>query len=390
MTQNDLQIPKKGIIFWPVSTGDSSTIFVNSNVAVQIDIHHMAQSEDEQEESHPVVDHLIDALPEVDGTPYLSTFILTHPDGDHVKGFPYLLEEVEIGELWFSPRIFKEDDDDLHEDAIAFRDEAERRIKTVIESNGEVSSGDRVRIIGYDGILEEELFNDFPEDLISYPGESISEIDGEDVSSDFSSFIHSPFLGTDDEDRNDTSLGMQVILTNDDHQTKILLFGDLKYEGIRKIIDITKENGNEETLEWNILLAPHHCSKSVMYTKDDKDQNVLQRDIMDDLESLALDPGYIVASSKPIPGKNAKGDNPPHALAKSRYEEIVPTSFICTHENPKDSTNPVVFETTDSNLNSHNSEDSTGDVSKASLASVIEEARGESKPPEQTAGFGKC
>ena len=95
MTQKDLQIPSKGIIFWPVGTGDSSTIFMNENVAVQIDIHHMAQSEDEQEESHPVVDHLIEALPEVNGTPYLSTFILTHPDKDHIKGFPYLLEEVE-------------------------------------------------------------------------------------------------------------------------------------------------------------------------------------------------------------------------------------------------------------------------------------------------------
>ncbi len=389
MTQQDsIEVPSKGIIFWPVETGDSTTIFIDDEHTLQVDIHHMAQSEDEDEESHPVIDHLIDTLPEKDGTPYLSTFALTHPDKDHVKGFANLLEEVTIGELWFPPRIFKEDEDDLFEDAIAFKEEAERRIQAVIDGDGSVESGDKIRIIGYDGILEDEFFDGFPEELISYPGETINELDGDDISEQFSAFIHSPFKGTDSEERNDTSLGMQITLSEGDQDSKFLLLGDLKYEGISKIIDITKENGNEDTLEWNVLLAPHHCSKSVMYVKNDNGNYVLQQDILDDLEAAALEPGYIVASSKPIPSRNSSGDNPPHAKAKSRYQEIVPTEFLCTHENPVDDTKPIAFELTTDGLVPLNISGDTTEKSAKSLSSTISEARGNSKPPKATAGFG--
>lgn len=275
--QESIKVPSKGIIFWSVGTGDSITIFIDDEHTLQVDIHHMAQSEDEDEESHPVIDHLIDTLPEKDGTPYLSTFALTHPDKDHVKGFADLLKEVTIGELWFPPRIFKEDKDDLFEDAIAFKEEAERRIQAVIDGSGNVKSGDKIRIIGYDGILEDKFFDGFPEKLISYPGETINKLDGDDISEQFSAFIHSPFKGTDSEERNDTSLGMQITLSEDGQDSKFLLLGDLKYEGIRKIIDITKENGNEDTLKWNVLLAPHHCSKSVMYIKNDSGTTFFNR-----------------------------------------------------------------------------------------------------------------
>jgi len=385
--EDDIELPSKGIVFWPVGTGDSTTIFIDDERILQLDIHHMVQSEDEDEESHPVIDHLISTLPEVDGVPYLSTFALTHPDKDHVKGFAELLKEVTVGELWFSPRIFKEDDDDLHEDAIAFREEAERRVQTVIDSNGEVGSGDRVRIIGYDGILDVEFFDGFPEQLISYPGETIVELDGEDVSEQFSAFIHSPFKGTDSEDRNDTSLGMQVTLVEGNQESKFLLLGDLKYEGIRKIFDITKENDNEDTLEWNVLLAPHHCSKSVMYVKNENDNYVLKQDLLNDLEKASLESGYIVASSKSIPERNSPGDNPPHAKAKHRYQEIVPIEFMCTHENPIDNTKPIAFELTIEGLVLLNA-DTSIDAGEKSLSTAVSEARGTNKPPKETAGFG--
>ena len=68
-----------------------------------------------------------------------------------------------------------------------------------------------------------------------------------------------------------------------------------------------------------------------MYWKDDGDQDeVLKQDILDAMEEAELSPGYIVASSEPVPASNDKGDNPPHAKAKQRYEEIANDKFLCT------------------------------------------------------------
>ena len=85
-------------------------------------------------------------------------------------------------------------------------------------------------------------------------------------------------------------------------------------------------------LSWNVLLAPHHCSKKAMYERDADGNDVLQEDIMQELAKCQLSPGYIVASSPEFPGKNSSGDNPPHRKARNRYEEIVNDQFVCTGE----------------------------------------------------------
>ena len=59
-------------------------------------------------------------LPEDDGKPSLAVFVLTHPDEDHCLGFKDLLKRVKIGEIWFTPRVFREYSKDLSDDAKAF------------------------------------------------------------------------------------------------------------------------------------------------------------------------------------------------------------------------------------------------------------------------------
>lgn len=377
-------IPNKGVTFWPVGNGDSTTISISDEVKIQIDLHHMVAAEDDEEEYYPVVDHLTEDLPEIDGVPYLSVFALTHPDKDHIQGFDKLLEQATIGELWLTPRIFI--DDELSKEAEDFYNEADRRLKLAIKNNGQLESGDRIRIFGYNSILDDKKFNGFPEELLTLPGDELSLVDGEDMSGEFSTFIHSPFKAEEEEDRNDSSLGMQITLGNEEDNIKVLIFGDLAHEGMRKLIDISKANDNEDKLEWNILLAPHHCSKSIMYTKDENDNNVFQREMMDDLESYCLDTGYIISSSKSVPASNQKGDNPPHAIAKDRYEEIVSTEFLCTHNEESEDAEPIVFEKTDEGLSlngEHISNTNTKD-----LGASINEARSSGTPPTNTAGFG--
>lgn len=388
MSETIETLPDAGVTFWPVGNGDSTTVSICGEYKLQIDIHHMSSSGNEEEEAYPVVDHLLESLPTRNNKPYLATFALTHPDEDHIKGFSQLLEAALIGELWFTPRIFNEYRKELCPEAEAFRNEAERRLKLVIENNGDVESGDRIRIFGYDSLLEEAKYSGLPKDLLTIPGQEVSIVDGKDLSETFSSFVHTPFKADEEDERNDTSLGMQISLGNEDEKLKILVFGDLSHDSLRKVIDISKESGNEEKMQWNILLAPHHCSKSVMYTKDEQDDIILQREMMDDLESLALEPGYVISSSKSVPRVNEKGDNPPHALAKARYEEIVPDEFLCTHSESGEEAQPIVFEKSKLNKLILNGSVVAQELAPKSLDDSINDARGHDAPPSKTAGFG--
>ena len=383
----NLDIPSQGFVFWPVGTGDSTTIAVTDGVFLQVDLRHM-KSADEGDDPHtPIVDRLAELLPQVNGKPYLPVFALTHPDKDHCLGFDDLLKRVNIGELWFTPRIFREYKKDLCDDAKAFRKEAERRVKKTIQEKGGVASGNRVRIIGYDDLLKEKEYEGFPRERLTIPGNEIFELDGEDQSDYFRAFVHAPFKDDAASERNDTSLALQVTLYWGNKFARALLLGDLCYPIIRRIFD----RSEDDDLTCNVMLAPHHCSKSVMYWQDEgEDEESLKQDILDDMEKAADDPGYIVASSEPVPKSNKSGDNPPHAKAKYRYEEIAPDGFLCTQEHPNEKDpEPIIFSL---DVGGFVYIQPVGDNSKNknNLAEVTKAARGDNAPPTERVGFGKC
>jgi len=346
------EIPDLGAVFWPVGTGDSSTVVISANAVVQVDLNHRAAAEKDDTPEVPVVDLLVPTLPkDEDGNPYLAAFVLTHADEDHCSGFGKLLDEVTIGELWATPRMWREylDDPegpDLCEDAVAFHDEVKRRveaIKKAVAAGKDPDYGDRVLIVGYDTDHDTHAYSELPDEYLVYPGESVTKIDGVDHAGRFEAFIHAPFKDDCAEARNDTSLSMQVTLTEDGGKDgKVLLFGDLAYETIMKIFTFSEGNDREQYLEWNLLLAPHHCSKKAMYTREDG-KDVLHTDILDMFENHAREGAVVVASSKEIPASDTDGANPPHKMAADRYKKIVDT-FICTGEWPsKTDPSPVVF-----------------------------------------------
>lgn len=375
------------IVFWPVGTGDSTSIVVQDEVVLQVDFRDLAKAASDDDDHTSMVDTLVEHLPTVDGKPYLSAFALTHPDEDHILGFSGLLEKVTIGEIWFTPRVFLERGIDLCEDAQVFKDEAERRVQETVKSDGEADSGDRVRIIGYDCLLKEKEFEGFPTERLTVPGNSITEIDGADYEGQFNAFIHAPFAEEIEGDRNNTSLAMQVVLGDDPSKGGALLFGDLSYPRIRRIFDETKSAGNEEFLSWKLFLAPHHCSKSAMYQKNEDGNETLKQDMLDDLTSFQVDDGFIIASSEAIPSQNKKGDNPPHAKAKQRYEEVAEGGFLCTHEDEA-SGEPIIFEISEGQFISLDEDiKPLGAVDK--IASAVEEARGTDEPPTEKIGFGE-
>ena len=99
------ELPDRGAVFWPVGTGDSTTVVIDDDTVLQVDLHDMSKADDDANPEVPVVDRLVEGLPTKDGRPYLAVFALTHADKDHCLGFADLLDQVHIGELWSTPRL---------------------------------------------------------------------------------------------------------------------------------------------------------------------------------------------------------------------------------------------------------------------------------------------
>jgi beta-lactamase superfamily II metal-dependent hydrolase len=343
------ELPDRGLVFWPVGTGDSTTVVIDGDHVVQVDLHDMAMADEEDAVVAAVVDRLVEVLPRRDGKPYLAAFILTHADKDHCLGFAELLKKVTIGELWATPRLWREYTDNdvpLCEDAEAFHKEAKRRVaatEKAVSQGRAPASGDRIRVVGYDTDHEKHAYSELPAEYLSYPGDAVTTIDGVDVSDRFEAFIHAPFKDDCAAERNDTSLALQITLKGDaGEEGHVLLLGDLAYETIKKIFEYSEAADRPERLAWEVLLAPHHCSKKVMYVAEDGEE-VLQQDILDLLEAHASESAVVVVSSCEFPEINKPGDNPPHIIARDRYEEIA-TEVICVGEFPDaDAPRPLVF-----------------------------------------------
>ncbi len=346
-------LPGQGVVFWPVGTGDSTTVVVADRHVLQVDLHDMDAADDDDAVVAAVIDRLAETLPTTDDDdPYLAVFALTHADADHCGGFGDLLDsDILIGELWATPRLWREfagDEQEMCEDAHRFQKEAERRVAATlkaVKAGRQPTSGDRIRIIGYDVDREDHSYAELPDEYFTYPGQAITTMDGDDVSSVFEAFVHAPFKDDCAAARNDTSLAMQVTLRHPDDGTEghILLLGDLAYETIKKIFDFSAPK-RPERLAWDVTLAAHHCSKKVMYAPGDNGEEELKQDILDTLTEHATDGAYVVASSRPFRDADKPGDNPPHLLARDHYDEVAPEGVLCTGEySDVDAPRPIVF-----------------------------------------------
>lgn len=375
-------------IFWPVGTGDSTTIVISETEVMQVDLNDKLMADEEGNEHIPIVDELVTKLPEVNGRPYLSCFVLTHPDLDHCRGFADLLQRVDIGELWHTPRIFREfeDTNDLSPDAQVFRGEAHRRAERSIEAGGDPGTGDRVRIIGYASELFEygKRYFGFPDDQFhTRPGNPIHMVDGKNVSDRFEAFIHAPFKQSLADSRNETSLAMQVTI-GPDSPMRGLFLGDLSYPSIMQVFEETHRHENDDKLQWNVLLAPHHCSKKVMY-----EDGVLRQDVMDEFAACQLEPSFIVSSSNEFKHRNESGDNPPHRVARNRYEDIVNNEFVCTGEvSTPENVRPIIFSSTAWGIVTGGEGYEMSDMAENTLMAAIAAAEGTDSPPATKAGFG--
>ncbi len=344
------------ITYFPVGNGDMVLIRLSDDTNVLIDCNITKDSKDESEETrYDVHSHLLKVIRKDNNkVPHLDAFILTHPDEDHCRGFkeffytgdPTGYSEsdrkqglIMVDELWFTPRVFSDYKGELSESAKSFYKEAQRRMK--LHKKGDKTrsyAGNRLRIIGYSDSDELEGL----EAIITAPGNSLNIINGS-AKSDFSFFVHAPFRAdTDSEksERNDTSVVLQARFDVDNEARAGLAFfgGDAPCAIWKAIFD----RSEDEDLEWDLFMAPHHCSWT-FFSEQPYEENKTPSESSLELLKKHRSGAIVVASCKHI---HDDDDNPPHYAAAEEYKKVVGSSkFYVTMDYPdEDKPKPLEFE----------------------------------------------
>lgn len=354
------------IKFYPVCNGDTVLITLKDGTTILFDSNIRETGKDSDDNQiFDVKKDLLDSLTKKGGNYHLDLFVLTHPDQDHCRGFKKHFykgnpdnysdsnrkeNEIIIDEMWITSHLF---DSTTNDDAKAFKKEAERRRKLWDNDDKDKDKvGNRIRMIGYNG---DDKFENVPS---STPGEIQNKINGSSKS-DFEFFIHSPFkdsliTASAEENANFSSIVVQarfkVNSSDKDFCTYILLGGDADHNIWSKIWEIStkKSNNNEDKLEWDLFLAPHHCSwtyfNDVPY--DAKDENKTPKDTSLKILDKKIGDGKIIVSCKKIKNND---DNPPHHKAKEKYQNKLAKKehLIELAKEPKESEpKPVIFKIT--------------------------------------------
>ncbi|MEL6945616.1 MAG: hypothetical protein AAFO82_23415, partial [Bacteroidota bacterium] len=285
-------------------------------------------------------------------------FILTHPDDDHCHGFEKHFytgkpnnysdkdkgeNKILIDEMWVTKLIYGE----VCSDAETIREEVKRRRKLYDSTDrSNETPYNRLSMIGYD---TDATFGNCPYHI---PGDLVKDFVGI-THTNLEIFIHSPFKKSLIEaqaknDRNASSIVCQYKLKRDDSNAyfNLLEGGDADHYRWKTIKEKSKKHNNLDRLEYDVMLAPHHCSwtfyNDVSYD-DHPDPQETSKEIIRDFRDKN-DKSYIVASCKEILDNN---DNPPHHPAKKEYIKDLGDKkrFICTAEYPtKADPKPIQFE----------------------------------------------
>ncbi|EDT23225.1 hypothetical protein WHY64_15795 (plasmid) [Clostridium perfringens] len=348
------------ITFFPVGNGDTTLISLKDNTNILMDCNITKDSGDENViERYDVIGYLLEKLPrDKSNIPHLDVFILSHPDIDHCRSIDkhfYLgnpseydnesdKDKIIIDELWFAPGIFEEDEEDLNENAKAFKKEANRR-KKLYENNDlekSIIGGNRLRMIG--STDNEELEN--IKNITTSAGEYLNLINGK-IQEEVSFFILGPVKAENDDsevERNQRSIILKIEfkINSKDVNNVVILAGDSRIENWKRIM---KKN-DLKNLKFDIFMAPHHCSWYFFSSEDYKldPPPKADEDIISFIENGKEDENVrvIIASCKEI---KRNEDNPPHYRAANNYKKAVGDSnFYCLSEYPSvDEPKPLTF-----------------------------------------------
>lgn len=383
------------IMFFPVGNGDMTLVKLGEEFTLLIDCN---IKQNGGEDAPNTEEDLYAELPKDDsGRPYVDAFLITHPDQDHCLGAKKYLhlgkpedydddpdederEKVFVHELWSSPMTFRrskkqheDNDETLCEDAEAIWAEARRRVTAYQDagasSNEDMDEGERILILGDDEPDDEG--KDRKEGL---EGIRINLDEAIEKPGGFLANVRGPLDISDDDDensvlaKNDSSVILQIEVSVDgSNEPNILLLGGDASSGIWSRL-AERHKDEMSALKYELLLTPHHCSKSVLFSEDGE----LDEDAREAL-SQAEGGAKVISSSRD--DWNNKDKLPPHTVAKDEYVDIIgdENSFYCTGESNK----PLVFLLTKNAGPSEPPKKSTiEDAAKASIFIVPSKERG--------------
>ncbi|HBO9749931.1 metallohydrolase [Pseudomonas aeruginosa] len=343
------------ITFFQVGNGDMTLIRLADTRVTTIltDINIRSAADDPDGDQPDVAAALRQRLMyDKDDRPFVDAFMLSHPDQDHCRGLckHFWLGRPEdypddhlkrserriiIRELWSSPLIFRRRSANhtLCEDARAFNSEARRRV-AYWRANGHATSGNRIRIMGED--------NDGKTDdlgaILVKSGDTFSQIDGVS-SSYFSARLLAPAPHEDDQEleeqlsKNDSSIVMRMEISPSvfsTNKTCFLMGGDARVLIWERMWD--RFENTPEVLEYDLLLAPHHCSwRSLSYDSwSEKGEDAKVCEAARNALSQARTGATIISSSNKILDD---ANDPPSIRAKREYDAIIDEVdgwFSCT------------------------------------------------------------
>lgn len=329
------------LTFFPLGNADSCLIALENGKRVLFDYDHCRDETDKGDLRIDLAQRLRDDLDSVERD-YYDAVAFTHADDDHIHGAPdfFYLEHaakyqgddrIKINELWVPAAFILEEG--LKDDAAVLRAEARHRLK---KGKGirVFSRPERLR----DWLKSEGIKLEDRAHLITHAGSTIPGFTTQNDGVEF--FVHSPFSKHTDQgediDRNECSLVVQATFKAGDESTRLLLTADTTYDIWADIVNITKANGNDERLVWDVFKIPHHCSYLSLSDEQGKDETKPVREVQWVLDQGQAG-GILVATSKPIPCDD-KDVQPPHRQAANCYRKCaarVSGSFVVTMEHPK-------------------------------------------------------
>jgi hypothetical protein len=202
-----------------------------------------------------------------------------------------------------------------------------------------------------------------------------------DREGDFHAFVHAPLKEDAERERNATSVALKVTVFDGEAAGRAILFGDLHYETLKRVFDA----GDEDSLEWNVFLAPHHCSDSAMFVADEEGvERALNQEIMDAFAAAGSSPTYVISSSVEFPPATTPATTRLTCGRGVEYEKIT-ERFECTGEWPDaDEPKPIVFHFVEGDFAMREGET----TSARALTTATAAARGDTQTPGQRHGYG--
>ncbi|MGK6310833.1 metallohydrolase [Variovorax sp. DT-64] len=363
------------ITFHPVGCGDMTLLQLadSDQTSILVDINIRAEADDPDGEHRDVAVDLRGRLRrDAKNRPYVDAFLMTHPDEDHIRGLqkhfhlgplaeyaddekPNAEKKIVIREIWSSPLVYRRASDAhvLCDDAKAFNKEAKRRVEVNRTKNFVgVEAGDRILVMGED----EDGKTDDLDPILVKADESFSKVNAVNKAGYFTATLIGPLPKQADaaEEENLGKNHSSVILNmkiGADAKTpdgcRFLVAGDAEVLIWERLW--AKHKNDKAVLEYDLLLAPHHCSWHTLSWDSWSELREKAKVSADARSALSVtrSGAVVVASSRAIKDDDK---DPPCIRAKREYEAIVNDvggSFHCVGENPNEKNpEPLTFNVT--------------------------------------------